>query len=75
MDLADAELARQLAHVYWLGGGSGAGKSTVAARLADEHGLRVYSTDDAMSDQRSLPSNTTSPRAAHRSRTSVIMAA
>ena len=37
-------------HVYWLGGGSGAGKSTVARRLADEHGLRLYDTDAAMAD-------------------------
>ncbi len=36
--------------VWWVGGGSGAGKSTVAARLAARHGLRVYSTDDAMAD-------------------------
>lgn len=40
----------QLRHVYWLGGGSGAGKSTIARRLAAEHGLRVYSTDDVMMD-------------------------
>ncbi|MFE6525501.1 hypothetical protein [Streptomyces sp. NPDC057794] len=37
-------------HVYWIGGGSGAGKSTVARRLADRHGWRLYSTDDAMAD-------------------------
>jgi 2-phosphoglycerate kinase len=37
-----------MAQVYWLGGGSGAGKSTIARRLAAEHGLRVYSTDAAM---------------------------
>jgi 2-phosphoglycerate kinase len=36
--------------VYWIGGGSGAGKSTVARRLAARHGLRVYSTDDVMPD-------------------------
>jgi 2-phosphoglycerate kinase len=36
--------------VYWIGGGSGAGKSTIARRLADRHGLRVYSTDDVMAD-------------------------
>ena len=44
-------------HVYWLGGGSGAGKSTVARRLADEHGLRLYDTDAAMADHaaRSTP--------------------
>jgi hypothetical protein len=46
-----------LKHVYWLGGGSGAGKSTVARRLAAEHGLRLYDTDAAMVDHaaRSTP--------------------
>ncbi len=39
-----------LEHVYWIGGGSGAGKSTIARRVADRHGLRVYATDDVMSD-------------------------
>ena len=43
-------LSRRLRHVYWLGGGSGAGKSTIARRLADRRGLRLYSTDDAMAD-------------------------
>ncbi|MFJ7338417.1 hypothetical protein ACIQU3_28675 [Streptomyces sp. NPDC101110] len=37
-------------HVYWLGGGSGAGKSTVARRLAGRHGWRLYATDDVMAD-------------------------
>ncbi|MEU0898539.1 hypothetical protein [Streptomyces massasporeus] len=37
-------------HVYWIGGGSGAGKSTIARRLADRHGWRLYSTDDVMAD-------------------------
>jgi len=40
----------RLRHVYWLGGGSGAGKSTIARRLAAKHGLRLYSTDEAMAD-------------------------
>ena len=43
-------LSHRLRHVYWLGGGSGAGKSTVARRLATARGLRLYSTDDAMAD-------------------------
>jgi 2-phosphoglycerate kinase len=43
-----ADLAARLGHVRWLGGGSGAGKSTVAARLAERHGLRVYSTDETL---------------------------
>jgi hypothetical protein len=37
-------------HVYWIGGGSGAGKSTIARRLADRQGWRLYSTDDVMGD-------------------------
>ena len=35
-------------HVYWIGGGSAAGKSSVGRRLAAQHGLRVYATDDVM---------------------------
>jgi 2-phosphoglycerate kinase len=46
-------LSRRLRHVYWIGGGSGAGKSTIARRLAARHGLRLYSTDDAMADHAS----------------------
>ena len=44
-------------HVYWIGGGSGAGKSTVARRLAAEHDLTLYATDEVMSDHadRSTP--------------------
>ncbi|WP_062998830.1 hypothetical protein [Nocardia jinanensis] len=51
------ELRGRLRHVYWIGGGSGAGKSAVTARIAARHGLRVYSTDDAMTDhaRRSTP--------------------
>ena len=47
----------KLQHVYWIGGGSGAGKSTIARRLAAQHGLHVYSTDDVMADhaRRSSP--------------------
>ncbi|HEX2319271.1 MAG TPA: hypothetical protein VHJ18_09855 [Streptosporangiaceae bacterium] len=37
-------------HVYWLGGGSGAGKSTIARRIAASHGFRFYATDTVMSD-------------------------
>ena len=43
-------LREQLQHVYWIGGGSAAGKSTIARRLAGRHGLRVYATDDVMAD-------------------------
>jgi 2-phosphoglycerate kinase len=44
-----ATLSEDLRHVYWIGGGSGAGKSTVARRIADRHGLH-YATDDAMAE-------------------------
>jgi 2-phosphoglycerate kinase len=56
---ASAALREQLRHVYWLGGGSSAGKSTIARRLAAQHGLRVYATDDAMADhaRRSTPAD------------------
>ena len=52
------ELIREkLQHVYWIGGGSAAGKSTIARRIAAQHGLRVYATDDVLADhaQRSTP--------------------
>jgi hypothetical protein len=34
-----------LQHVRWIGGGSGAGKSTVARQLSEDHGLRLYQTE------------------------------
>jgi 2-phosphoglycerate kinase len=48
-----------LEHVYWLGGGSGAGKTTVARRIARETGFTLYATDDAMSEhfRRAEPSD------------------
>jgi hypothetical protein len=47
----------RLGHVYWIGGASGAGKSTMARRLAVRHGLHLYATDDVMADhaRRSTP--------------------
>ncbi|MBF6334250.1 AAA family ATPase [Nocardia transvalensis] len=52
-----AALRARLRYVYWIGGDSGAGKSTIARNLAARYGLRVYSTDDAMRDHaaRSTP--------------------
>ena len=55
---ADAETRQeQLRHVDWIGGGSGAGKSTIARRIAAERGLHYYATDDVMPDhaRRSTP--------------------
>ena len=52
-----AALREQLQHVYWIGGGSGAGKSTIARRVAAQQGFRVYATDEVMTDhaRRSTP--------------------
>ena len=54
-----AALRKRLRHVYWIGGGSGAGKSTIARRLAAGHGLRRYATDEVMADhgRRSTPAD------------------
>ncbi|MFC5909320.1 hypothetical protein [Streptacidiphilus monticola] len=49
--LGDLDRLRdRLRHVRWLGGGSGAGKSTVARHLAARYGLHLYGTDAAMPD-------------------------
>jgi 2-phosphoglycerate kinase len=55
----DAARRERLRDVYWIGGGSGAGKSTVARRLAGQYGLRRYATDDVMPDhaRRMVPSD------------------
>lgn len=46
----NAALQERLRHVYWIGGGSAAGKSTVARRIAAQYGFRVYATDEVMAD-------------------------
>jgi hypothetical protein len=52
--LADAAALRaRLGQVYWIGGGSGAGKSVIARRLAARYGLGLYATDDVMRDHAS----------------------
>ena len=51
----------RLPHVYWLGGGSGSGKSTIARRLATEHGFRLYGTDEAMADHTGRTTSEESP--------------
>src|SRR5437764_11305893 len=52
--IADAAALRaRLQNVYWIGGGSGAGKSTIARRIAARYGMHVYATDEVMSDHAS----------------------
>src|SRR5919198_441082 len=50
-------LREQLRHVYWIGGGRGAGKTAIARRLWAEDRLQLYATDDVMADhaKRSTP--------------------
>jgi len=50
-------MQEELQHVYWIGGGSAAGKSTIARRVGAQRGLPVYATDDVMADhaRRSSP--------------------
>lgn len=50
-------LRARFRQIYWIGGGSGAGKSTIARRIAAQHDLRLYATDDVMADHagRSTP--------------------
>lgn len=50
-------LRNRLRHVYWIGGGSCSGKSTIARRLAERWDLLLYSTDDVMAEhsRRSTP--------------------
>ena len=50
---ATPALSTPLREVYWIGGGSGAGKSTIARRLAAQYGLSLLATDDAMPDHAS----------------------
>jgi 2-phosphoglycerate kinase len=56
-----AALREQLRHVYWIGGGSCAGKSTVARRIAAQHGLRIYATDEVMADHASRSTREDAP--------------
>lgn len=48
--IAPELLPARLRHVRWIGGGSGAGKSTVAGQLAADYGLRLYRCDDVIAD-------------------------
>ncbi|MGK5681516.1 shikimate kinase [Actinoplanes sp. URMC 104] len=50
--------------MYWIGGGSGAGKSTVARRLAARHGLHLYDTDAVMREHAARSDPRTSPQLA-----------
>jgi hypothetical protein len=48
-------------HVRWLGGGTGAGKTTVAQRIAERWGVSVYGTDAAIRAHGPMLDPTTAP--------------
>lgn len=52
-DFDDEALRDGLRHVYWIGGGSAAGKSAIARRIAAQQGFHVYATDEVMSEHAS----------------------
>ncbi len=58
-------LSHALSHVRWIGGGSGAGKSTVTRRLAKAHDAVIYDTDAVMSDHSSRCSSHKCPQLAN----------
>lgn len=53
--------ADPLSRVFWIGGGSAGGKSTIAERLAAAHDLTVYRADDEMSAHARELSSTEAP--------------
>jgi hypothetical protein len=58
------DLRTCLRHVLWIGGGTGAGKSSVAIALADRHGLTRYNYD--WHDSRDHTDRTRADRHPHR---------
>lgn len=48
--LVDTGGVESLGHIRWVGGGTGAGKTTVTRHLAERFGLRVYSSDSTIKD-------------------------
>ena len=58
------DTSADLGHVRWIGGASGAGKSTIARRLARRHGLQLYDTDALMGEHAARSSPQDSPQLA-----------
>jgi len=46
-------MSTEFSNVYWIGGGSGAGKSTIAQHIAERYECKIYSTDKAMGNHSS----------------------
>ena len=43
--VCESRIVAGLDHIRWLGGGTGAGKTTVAQQIAQRTGVSIYSTD------------------------------
>jgi 2-phosphoglycerate kinase len=52
----------RMGRVRWVGGGSGAGKTTIARRIASTHHSALYSTDDVMAEHADRVTPTEAPR-------------
>ena len=63
----DRDLPDSLTHVLWIGGTPDSGKTTIAANLAERHGLEVYHFDRHEMDhfRRADPENQPALTAAH----------
>jgi broad-specificity NMP kinase len=57
------DLTAGLAHVLWLGGGPGTGKTTAAKRISRRHGLRWYNADARTWEHRDRALAAGNPRA------------
>lgn len=59
--MVDTRVVGSLDHIRWVGGGSGAGKTTVTRRLAERFGLPIYSSDATIGVHADRLSEATAP--------------
>ena len=59
--VCDSRVVARLDHIRWVGGGTGAGKTTVVRRLAERSGLSIYGADETIRVHSSKLSATAAP--------------